>query len=236
MSEAGEEVQAFSPAVSKKEGGGYEPCMHDLVSGSDLFNRGQGSFSVGRIVSPEVRLRLAERKIKPRDGLKVLAFAERPSYGTAFEVGEDYSDVFDAAVRDDGVYLVKKGTAPSAETFVMDVVNETGAQFPFGQEPSCAAVALHGSIALTSDCDWTGLGRIVIPDGAVIDLNGHDLSLAGFQCAPGGSAGITDLSGGGALHVSVAENDIVVNDGVVLGGGLRLVKEGAGTFVAARQH
>jgi autotransporter-associated beta strand protein len=103
--------------------------------------------------------------------------------------------------------------------------------------PVCASVVLHGAITLASDCDWTGLGTLVIPDGVTIDLNGHALHLSGFTCLPDSAVTITDSTdGNGELHVTVAENDVLVNDRILLAGSMRLVKHGAGVFVASKMN
>ena len=226
----------FMPAVALDGNGTYSPCMHDRVFVTNCFNKGTGAFVVGRIISPEVPLKLAARGITPSDGLKVLEFTERPSYGTVFTVDDAYANDFDVEVRSDGVYTVAKGTGGDAAN-VISITGSTSAQFSTNAMPTCASVVLSGTISLDADCDWTGLGSLVIPDGVTIDLNGHKLHLSGFTCLPGSTVVITDSTvNHGELHVTVAENDVLLNDRITLSGSLRLVKHGAGVFVAAKMH
>ncbi|MBO7684684.1 MAG: hypothetical protein J6T51_08175 [Kiritimatiellae bacterium] len=222
----------FMPAVALDGNGTYSPCMHDRVFVTNCFNKGTGAFAVGRIISPEVPLKLAARGITPSDGLKVLEFTERPSYGTVFTVDDAYANDFDVEVRSDGVYTVAKGTGGDAAN-VITVTGNTARQFPVDNMPVCASVVLSGTITLTGDCDWTGLGKVVLPDGVTIDLNGNDLSLAGFAVLPGSVVKITDATAdGGSLIVTVAENDVLLNSNVRFEGSMKFVKKGAGTFIA----
>lgn len=95
-----------------------------------------------------------------------------------------------------------------------------------------------GSCSLTRDCDWRGLGAY--PDhltaSSTIDLRGHKL----FVEAPSGSTAkaltVTDstttLTAPGEFHFNVATNATFTNAGTKFTGNVRLVKEGAGTFVS----
>lgn len=209
-------------------------CMHDDCSGSNLYNKGTGAFTAGRIVSPVVPLDLSARTDLAA-GLKVFDFNVRPSYGTVFTLDAATAADYDAQVLSDGVYLATKGAGGAAAN-VITVTGGTSAQFKAGEMPTCASVVLSGTVTLVDDCDWTGLGTLVIPDGVTIDLAGHDLTLAGFTALPRSTAVITDSSaagGGGNLRVVVADGDLAVNDRVALLGSLRLVKDGSGRFIAA---
>jgi hypothetical protein len=115
------------------------------------------------------------------------------------------------------------------------VTGDTAIQLVAGAMPTCSSIRFSGVVRLTADCDWRGLGTIVIPDGVIIDLNGHDLRVAGFTSEPGAEGVISDSSSrGGRLRVEVAGGDVLLSDRVALNGSLKLVKEGAGTFIAAR--
>ena len=63
-----------------------------------------------------------------------------------------------------------------------------------------------------------------------IDLKGHKLTVGDLA----GTGTITDSVGGGELHVSVPVGLVVENVGVTLAGSLKLVKDGAGTFIGAK--
>lgn len=65
-----------------------------------------------------------------------------------------------------------------------------------------------------------------------VDLAGHSLTLAHTA----GTGTITDTAGGGELHVDVASGETVENSTVSFAGQMKLVKDGAGTFVAAKAN
>ena len=208
-------------------------CFHDLLSGTNLYNKGTGAFKTGRIISENVPLDLAARTdLAP--GLKVLSFDVRPSYGTMFTLDETTAATYAAEVRADGVYLVAKESAGDAAR-VIEVTGNTAIQLKAGEMPTCASIRFSGIVTLTANCDWRGLGTFVVPAGALIDLHGHDLQVAGITSVLKAETTITDSVGGGRLRVEVPADDILVNDSVSLTGKLKLVKEGAGTFIAAME-
>jgi len=218
---------AFRPAVDASGKG----VMYNGYTGKIHSNGGTGDFALGRIVSPKVMLDLSSRT-DLAEGLKVKEFAVRPSWGTVFELDAATAATYDAEVRSDGVYLAAKGAAAAG---VITVTGDTAANFAAGAMPTCSSVVLSGTVRLTANCDWRGLGKIVIPDGVTIDLNGHDLQTVGFTTLPDTFATITDSSAagsGGRLRVEVAANELFTNDSVPLMGSLRLVKEGAGLYLA----
>ena len=228
ISEGGIPLRKFIPAV----GTNGVACFHDLVSSSNYYNKGEDVFKVGRIISAEVPLDLSART-DLAVGLNVLPFEVRPSYGTVFKLDETTAATYATEVRADGVYLVDKNSAGDAAR-VITVTGETAIQLKEGEMPVCSSIVLSGIVTLTADCDWRGLGTIVVPDGVIIDLHGHDLLVKGFTAEPGAQGTFADSTSGGRLRVEVAENDVFVNDRVGLSGNLRLVKEGAGTFVVAK--
>ena len=224
----------FIPAVAKDGNGAALPCMYNNYAGTNHLNQGTGAFTTGRIVSPVVPLDLSERTDLAA-GLKVFDFTVRPSYGTVFTLDAATAADYDAQVLSDGVYLAAKGAGGAAAN-VITVTGSTSAQFKAGEMPTCASVVLFDKVTLAADCDWTGLGTLVIPDGVTIDLAGHDLTLAGISAPPCATAVITDSSAtgsGGRLKIVVPDDDLVVNDRVALFGSLRLVKDGPGRFIAA---
>ena len=82
---------------------------------------------------------------------------------------------------------------------------------------------------LSGDVDWRGLA-FPIPKGVTVNLNGHKLRMASFD----GEGTITDTTTGGELHVDVASGETVENSSVAFAGQMKLVKDGAGTFVASK--
>ena len=228
VSEGGTPLRKLIPAVDTNG----VACFHDLVSSSNYYNKGTGDFKVGRIISAEVPLDLSART-DIAAGLNVLPFEVRPSYGTVFKLDETTAATYATEVRSDGVYLVDKNSAGDAAR-VIEVTGETAIQLKEGEMPVCSSIVLSGIVTLTADCDWRGLGTVVVPDGVIIDLHGHDLLIKGCTTEPGAQGTFADSVSGGRLRVEVAENDVFVNDRVGLSGNLRLVKEGAGTFVVAK--
>ena len=218
---------AFRPAVDANGKG----VMYNGYTGKIHENGGTGDFALGRIVSPKVALDLSARS-DLAEGLKVMSFTVRPSWGTVFELDAATAATYDAEVRSDGVYLAAKGAAAAG---VITVTGDTAANFAVGAMPTCSSIVLSGTVRLTANCDWRGLGKIVLPDGVTIDLNGHDLQTVGFTTLPDTLAIITDTSAagsGGRLRVEVAANELFANDRVPLLGSLHLVKEGAGLYLA----
>ncbi len=65
-----------------------------------------------------------------------------------------------------------------------------------------------------------------------IDLAGHSLTLAHVA----GTGTFTDTVGGGELHMNVANGETVENSTFTFTGQMKLVKDGAGTFVAAKAN
>ena len=87
-----------------------------------------------------------------------------------------------------------------------------------------------GSKTLTEDEDWTGLDNASLADGAVIDLNGHNLAIAELD----GLGMITNSASGTASRLYVSNDSAVENATVAIGGNIVLVKDGAGTFTSAK--
>jgi len=87
-----------------------------------------------------------------------------------------------------------------------------------------------GSKTLTGDEDWTGLDNASLADGAVIDLNGHNLAIAELD----GLGMITNSASGTASRLCVSNDSDIENATVVIGGNIVLVKDGAGTFTSAK--
>lgn len=94
---------------------------------------------------------------------------------------------------------------------------------------ACAFVEKSGDGAPFKGGSGSAVVKTVSLD---IDLAGHDLTLPSAVDALGGR--ITDSVGGGAVRVSIPADACSKNDALTLDGALKLVKEGAGTFVAAK--
>ena len=153
--------------------------------------------------------------------------AATPVGTTATWTGAKGDSVADAA---NWAYKSAQGVAeakvPNAETTVF-FQGSCVPGVPAGAAFSAKAVVAN--VTLAGDCDWSG---IKAPIAGKIDLRGRNLAVSQF----GGDCEITDSSAagsGGALHV-VVTGGAVANETVTLSGSLRLVKEGAGKFTAAK--
>lgn len=125
---------------------------------------------------------------------------------------------------------IEAGVIPTALTTVF-MTGETSFNLPTGQALTCRNLVIYGELALTSDCDWCGLGTVTFADDCTLDLAGHRLDVFGLACPTAGSATITNTTEtAGALHVVVPAGQTSGNATVALGGNFTLVKEGAGTF------
>ena len=122
---------------------------------------------------------------------------------------------------------------PTAETTIL-MSGATTLSVPAGATLAYRAFVLEGTTTLSADCDWRGLGRLAVSAGVTIDLAGHVLRLADFDGVEGTTATVTDGTGGGDLHVDVPPGKTVRNGVLALTGAMKLVKDGAGTFIAAK--
>ena len=83
----------------------------------------------------------------------------------------------------------------------------------------------------TLDADRTIDGVLTIAAGVTVDLAGHKLT-AQFAGTPAGAATITSSVAGGELHARV--DGEFNNNNIALTGSLKLVKEGAGVWIATK--
>lgn len=99
-------------------------------------------------------------------------------------------------------------------------------------------VVFTETLILTADCDWRGLNLNLVSPGAVIDLDGHKLTVSGFAGTMTSMITITDSSTGepGEFHVDVPFGAYCTIPTIQLDGNLRLVTEGAGTAHFDRAH
>ena len=94
------------------------------------------------------------------------------------------------------------------------------------------------SVTFNADCDLRALGRVAFADGVAFDLNGHAVKIAGLaaQGYPLASVTNSDANATAELRMDVANGLTITNATVVLGGKMNFVKDGAGTFVAAKAY
>ena len=127
---------------------------------------------------------------------------------------------------DTSCVVVNGVNAPMSISWGGAAVTFTDGNFTFGGEAA-------GTVTLTNDCDWTALGNVLIANGATIDLNGHNLTLASVSADAIGAA-ITNSNDAVTSTVTfiAGEGEIVTNNGASICGNVKVVKKGPGTYYA----
>ena len=158
------------------------------------------------------------------DSIPVTATWTGAGDGTSLDSGANWE------CRNGAGTVLPGDTLPGARTVVVvssgaGVLNaHAGTVFPWPYLRIEAA-----SATLAADVDWRGFGEVILQEGAVIDMNGHRLTIVNA----GGSGRITDTAAtGGELRIDVPESTAVTNSTAQFAGTLRLVKEGAGVYAA----
>ena len=122
---------------------------------------------------------------------------------------------------------------PSADYSLATFSGELSLDFPAQTALPWRGV-LFNDVTLARDCDWSAVDLNTVDSRSAIDLCGHNLTITGRAGTTLHSFVVTDSVGGGELHLVVAEGVTFTNKTIALTGRLRLVKDGAGAFVAAR--
>jgi len=86
------------------------------------------------------------------------------------------------------------------------------------------------SCTLSRDCDWSGLGTAYLATGAIVEMNGHSLTLP----AVAGAGTVQNSAAGDAKELTLALSSDWINTDVSFSGNLKLVKAGAGTFTSSK--
>ena len=127
---------------------------------------------------------------------------------------------------DTSCVVVNGVNAPMSISWGGAAVTFTDGNFTFGGEAA-------GTVTLTNDCDWTALGNVLIANGATIDLNGHNLTLASVSAD---AIGATITNSNDAVTSTVTfiagEGEVVTNNGAAICGNVKVVKKGPGTYYA----
>ena len=111
--------------------------------------------------------------------------------------------------------------------------------YNFNGEPVANVIPeVTTSVTFNADCDLRVLGRVAFGDGVVFDLNGHSVQIAGLagQGYPLSSVTNSDASTTAELRMNIADGLNITNATVAIGGKVNFVKDGAGTFVAAKRY
>jgi len=98
---------------------------------------------------------------------------------------------------------------------------------------SYQAFYFDATLSLTKDCDWRGLDSdFDLLAGRTIALNGHRLTVAGYEGTNTLAFAATDVGeNGGTLEIEVPEGVTFVNQGYGVHGTAKLEKTGPGTMV-----
>lgn len=100
-------------------------------------------------------------------------------------------------------------------------------QFPF-------AGVRFVNAELSKPCDWTGFDLNLLTDDSVLDMKGNALTVSAGTGESTTEATITSSAEGAELTFVVDEGEAYTNSTLNLSGELKLVKDGAGTFVAKK--
>lgn len=170
------------------------------------------------------------------DGRRILLSASDDLPVTATWTGAAGDGAWDNAANWDcrsaaGAALA--GALPCEFTAVV-VTDATGLNVPAGAVRAYRSFSVSGNASLTADCDWRGVECVRLLDGATLDVAGHSLRVGRFAGGALGTAAVTDSVGGGVLRVDVPEGETLANDSVSFTGRLKFVKDGGGTYVAAK--
>ena len=85
------------------------------------------------------------------------------------------------------------------------------------------------SCALARDCDWSGLGTVYLADGAVIEMNGHSLTLPALS----GLGTVQNSAAGDARELTLVLAQGWTNSGTTFGGNMKLDKTGEGVLTSS---
>ena len=109
---------------------------------------------------------------------------------------------------------------------------EGGSEIQFTSANFTMGSAQPETLRLDADCDWTALGEITLNDAAVLDLNGHNLKVAGLSA--GGYLGAKVVNNSETLSTLTVTNatGTTTLDGVAVQGNVAVVKQGEGAMRA----
>ena len=129
-----------------------------------------------------------------------------------------------------------ENAAPTDVTAVT-VRGETAFTVSSGMMPAYRSITFD-NVVLANGAAWRGLDFAKVTPDSVVDLHGQTLLLEGPDGNVTTSFTITDASADpehpGELHIEVADGASFVNSAIAIAGNLKVVKEGAGIFTAAK--
>lgn len=119
-------------------------------------------------------------------------------------------------------------------TFATAVRIDGDCSFSTASGGPAGSLTIEGKLTLSADCAWDAAAFDAVTPGTLVDLNGHVLSLAGFDGRFGRGLMLADFAGTGELRVAVAAGATFVLEETLLRGRLRLVKSGEGDLALVR--
>ena len=125
-----------------------------------------------------------------------------------------------------------QGATLSPGNVPMLISIEGGSEIQFSTDSFTMGTEQSETLTLAADCDWTALGEIALNNAATLDLNGHNLTVAGLSA--GGYLGAKIVNNSGTLSTLTVTNaaGMVALDGVAVTGNIAIVKKGEGAMRA----
>ena len=114
--------------------------------------------------------------------------------------------------------------APMSISWGGAAVTFTDGNFTFGGDGN--------TVVLSDDCDWRALGNVFIANGAVIDLNGHNLEAPSLVSDYLGAMITNSNDEVQSIVTFTASEGTAITNGVAICGNVKVVKKGPGTYYA----
>ncbi|MBQ6141341.1 MAG: hypothetical protein IJI54_08645 [Kiritimatiellae bacterium] len=114
--------------------------------------------------------------------------------------------------------------APMSISWGGAAVTFTDGNFTFGGDGN--------TVVLSDDCDWRALGNVFIANGAVIDLNGHNLEAPSLVSDYLGAMITNSNDEVQSIMTFTASEGTAITNGVAICGNVKVVKKGSGKYCA----
>lgn len=216
---------------------GDAPCLYDTVKKTWLLSAGTGSATKSGELAEEVvgfevaKVSAPAEAVDPKLVVKATWTGEAGTGELFNPANWNCINLLDEKV-DDGV------PGAATEITLTGEINLCIAE----NQVLTGRVINTVNATLKDDVVWLGhvqtsAGRDVFPVGSVIELNGHDMTLAGHYVETANQWTICNSAEGepATLRVVTAEGQVNENRNTWLKGNLRLEKRGVGTYVAHTQ-
>ena len=120
--------------------------------------------------------------------------------------------------------VVNGVNAPMSISWGGAAVTFTDGNFTFGGDGN--------TVVLSDDCDWRALGNVFIANGAVIDLNGHNLEAPSLVSDYLGAMITNSNDEVQSIVTFTASEGTAITNGVAICGNVKVVKKGSGKYCA----